>query len=228
MITMNLHIVNFKNLEDVINYIYNAETLKLSLTFTGPKDSHLRVYLKCDTDDWGQVFRLGTKLLYCEGKTNDAPNPCHLAGFEALLVYGDIVNFSKVGKVKSQFLFSFTFRRQVRGQELTAMFTCNNRAFTNLQHRNVKLKIFKSIQVEFRDMKRRNYTVCSPKYCNIKFAFSLKILQFFEKRSFFRICSRGDKQNQSLLFEWCHQIISTQKVYKKDHKVYLVFVQLLC
>ena len=37
--TMNLQIVNFTSIEDVIKYNYNEETLKLSLTFKSTTDN---------------------------------------------------------------------------------------------------------------------------------------------------------------------------------------------
>ena len=42
---------------------------------------------------------LGTHVLYCEGKTIDAPCPCALARFRTLFVYSDIVQKLELSQV---------------------------------------------------------------------------------------------------------------------------------
>ena len=90
---MNLQIVAFTSIEDVIKYKYNEETLKPSLTFPGTTDGQTRVYLKNDGHDLGQVLGFETDALYCEVKTIDAHYLCHLSRFHTLFVYSDIADY---------------------------------------------------------------------------------------------------------------------------------------
>ena len=99
---MNKQIFNFTSIVDVIKYKYNEELLKLALTSKGKMDSQTRIYWKCDSDDFGQVLGSATDVVYCEGKTIDAPYSCDLARFHTLTVYSDNGDYSNVANVKSQ------------------------------------------------------------------------------------------------------------------------------
>ena len=140
---VNLQIVNFTSNEVVINYKYNGESLKLSLIFKSTTDCQTGIFSKYDSDDLGQDLGLRTDVLYCEGKTIDAPSPCDLARFHTLFVYSIFLKYSNVYIVKSQLLRAFTFREGVKDEDLTVLFLYANRAFTKLQYRKKNQKLLK-------------------------------------------------------------------------------------
>ena len=155
---VNLQIVNFTSNEVVINYKYNGESLKLSLIFKSTTDCQTSIFSDCsinDRDDLGQDLGLRTDVLYCEGKTIDAPSPCDLARFHTLFVDSKFLKYSNVYIVKSQLLRAFTFREGVKDEDLTVLFLYANRASTKLQYRKIKPKTFKTVQfqIELRDLK---------------------------------------------------------------------------
>ena len=132
---MNLHMIKFTSMDDVIKYKYNEKTLELSLAFKATTDSQTRSYVTATIAD--RILGLRTGVLYCEGKTIDAPDTCDLARFHTLSVHSNIVDYSNVANAKSQLLRAFTFLQRVKDGDLTKMSPYDKRAFTNRQYRNV-------------------------------------------------------------------------------------------
>lgn len=150
---MNTQIVTFTNIEDVISFEYHGETMNLSFTFKGTTTGQSRIYLKIESEDLAQILGLGTHEMYSDGNYINAPYPCDIARFHTIFVYSDIVDFTHVGNVKNQLLRAFTFRQRIKNEDLLVLYPYDNRSFSNLQYRNVRLDSFNSIQIEIRDMK---------------------------------------------------------------------------
>ena len=150
---MNLQIATFTNIQDTISFKYHVEALNLSFTFEGTTTGQSRIFFKVESEDLAQVLGLGTDAIYCESNLIDAPYPCDIARFHTIFVYSDIVDFANVGNVKNQLLRAFTFRQRTKNEDLQVMYPYDNRSFSNLQYRNVRLDRFNSIQIEIRDMK---------------------------------------------------------------------------
>ena len=90
--------------------------------------------------------------MYCEDNQIIVPYHCDIARFHTNFVYSDIVDSSNVSNVKNQLLRAFTFRQLTKNEDLVMIYSYDNRAFSNLQNRNVCLYNFNCVQIEIRDM----------------------------------------------------------------------------
>ena len=131
---MKLQIVNFTSIEDVIQYKYKKETLKLSLRLNGTTENQTLIYLSSDSKYLGQTLGMGIDVLCFEGKAVDVSHPCDLGRFHPLFVHSDIVDYSNDGIVQSKLLRAFTFRQRVEDEDMKVMIPYDSRIFTNLQH----------------------------------------------------------------------------------------------
>ena len=137
--TMNLQIVQITCIEDVM-ITSTMKNWSKCLIFRGILDTRTGIYLKCEVNDLGLFLALWTNVVYCEGKTIDAPDPFNLAQFYSLFVGCDIVIFFNCWKFQSQVFCKFTFHQQIRGEAFKVLLPYYNRALSNPQYGNVKQK----------------------------------------------------------------------------------------